>query len=81
MGERFTIHHVGARFGSYPFPAPPSFVGEVVLYDADEDCVEGVTVATANTPHMQVVAAALSDVDGEAELRLTLNATPAWKWL
>ncbi|MSP00842.1 MAG: FkbM family methyltransferase [Acetobacteraceae bacterium] len=74
----FIIHHVGARFGNSPFPIPEQFTRdvEVVLFDADDDCVEGLLERDAAAGvRRRIVSTWLSDTDGEVEFRLTVNAS------
>ena len=40
--QRISVHHIGGRGGTRPFPVMEEFEGDIVnvLYDADQDCVE-----------------------------------------
>ena len=74
--SKFIIHHVGARFGNIPFSIPDDFADcvELVLFDADEDCVAGlVNMKGGNNLHTTLVSACLSDQDKDAEFHITLN--------
>jgi FkbM family methyltransferase len=70
----FAINHVGARFGNYPLQVPEQLSQciDVVLFDADEDCVK--SLSGASTERRRVVTACLSDSDGEADFCITVNA-------
>jgi FkbM family methyltransferase len=70
MSDRFVVHHVGGRFGNFPFPAPEALREELelVLYDADADCV-GALAGRRTT----VLPICLADHDGEVEFRITAN--------
>jgi len=75
---RFVVHHVGARFGSTPFEVPARFASgiDLVLFDADEDCVDGLLEQGGpGGERRRIVAACLADADGEVEFRLTVNAS------
>jgi FkbM family methyltransferase len=74
--SKFTIHHVGARFGNMPFSIPDFFADciEVVLFDADDDCIEGLIDRTNGRDlRTSLVSACLSDQDGDAEFHITIN--------
>jgi FkbM family methyltransferase len=78
--KQFNIHHVGARFGNTPFSIPQKFVDsiETIMYDADIDCVgEMVRIDELSNSLFprRIVSACLSDYDGTAEFRLTVNAS------
>ncbi|MDZ4762507.1 MAG: FkbM family methyltransferase [Alphaproteobacteria bacterium] len=72
----FVIHHVGARQGSFPFPAPAELMRDihVVLYDADADCIAGVE-AMFSDPQRRVLPLCLDAEERQAEFRLTLNGS------
>lgn len=65
------VHHVGARYGNFPFAPPEGLRDQVraVLYDADADCIAGLA-GTANAIALPVC---LADRNGEAEFRITAN--------
>ena len=73
--SKFTIHHVGARFGNMPFSIPDHFADciEVVLFDADKDCIDGLNERLDKAPNTRLISACLSNRDGNAEFSITMN--------
>ena len=74
--SKFTIHHVGARFGNMPFAIPGSFADsiEIVLFDADDDCIEGlIDQGGEKRFRTSLVSACLSNKDSTAYFNITIN--------
>lgn len=70
---RFSIHHVGARFGNSALHVPDQFKPstDIVMYDADSDCIEELVGGTPENVH--TVSACLGELDGICDFMITAN--------
>lgn len=78
MNSKITLHHVGGRGGTLPFPAVPRFESDFVsvLYDADKACVPHIKSVQKNRSEAHIFPYCLGKKNGIGTLHINYD-TPA----
>ena len=74
---RLSLHHVGARSGTRPFPAVPAFEADIVdvLYEADASAIAHIEAANRESKsELHVLPYCLSDGAGRGVLNVNFDA-------